>query len=257
MIRIPSVIKALSPSLALVLPGLLATSMAIAATPEALNTLEVNGQKMPIKQVLETPIEGIYEVQLETGENFYTNAEGSYFLIGDLLENTAEGLVNLTEQRRNAERAEQIAAIPADEKILYRGTEEPKATITVFTDTTCGYCRKFHQEIPQLNKMGIAVSYLAFPRGGMLSEGARRLEQVWCADNRTEALTDAKQDTLPEKAPDCDNPVASQYQLGLELGVQGTPAIVLPDGTMVPGYVPANRLASILGIDAEQEKGSH
>ncbi|WP_417328969.1 DsbC family protein [Halomonas cupida] len=244
MTRTLSVITALT-----LTTGLLASSVAMADTPEALNELEVNGQKMPVKQVLETPMEGIYEVRLDTGENFYTNAEGNHFLIGDLFENTDDGLVNLSEQRRNTERAERIAAIPVDEQIVYRGTAEPKATITVFTDTTCGYCRKFHEEVPQLNDMGIEVNYLAFPRGGMMSDGARRLEQVWCTDNRTEALTDAKQDELPESPASCDNPVAAQYQLGRELGVQGTPAIVLPDGTMVPGYVPADRLAAMLGID--------
>ncbi|ALM53848.1 DsbC family protein [Halomonas huangheensis] len=243
--------RTLSVMAALILTtGLLASSMVMADTPEALNEIEVNGQKMPVQQVLETPMQGIYEVHLDTGETFYTNAEGKYFVIGDMFENSADGLVNLSEQNRSAQRAERIAAIPADEQIVYRGTDEPKAVITVFTDTTCGYCRKLHEEVPELNEMGIQVNYLAFPRGGMSSEGARRLEQVWCAANRTEALTDAKHDELPESAASCDNPVAEQYQLGRALGVQGTPAIVLPDGTMVPGYVTADRLAAMLDLDS-------
>ncbi|MEE3213969.1 MAG: thioredoxin fold domain-containing protein, partial [Pseudomonadota bacterium] len=124
-----------------------------------------------------------------------------------------------------------------------------KATIHVFTDSTCPYCRKLHEEVPRLNELGIQVNYLAFPRGGMQSEGARQLTQVWCSDNRSEAMTAAKEGEVPSDAASCDNPVEQQYHLGLELGVQGTPAIVLPDGTMVPGYVPAERLAERLGID--------
>ncbi|MCA0975903.1 DsbC family protein [Halomonas denitrificans] len=237
-----------------VLPAtLLATSLAagsaVAAPPAALNELSVNGQKMPVSQVLDTPMSGIYEVRLETGETFYTNASGSHFLVGDLYENAEDGLVNLSEQSRNASRAERLAAVAESDQIVYRGVDEPKATIHVFTDSTCPYCRKLHEEVPRLNELGIQVNYLAFPRGGMQSEGARQLTQVWCSDNRSEAMTAAKEGEVPSDAASCDNPVEQQYHLGLELGVQGTPAIVLPDGTMVPGYVPAERLAERLGIN--------
>ncbi|MCO7216445.1 MULTISPECIES: DsbC family protein [unclassified Halomonas] len=241
------------PLFVLSLPALLTaalwTSGALAAPPAALNELEVNGQKMPVSQVLDTPMDGIYEVRLETGESFYTNESGSHFLVGDLYQNAEDGLVNLSEQSRNASRASRVAAINESEQIVYRGVDEPKATIHVFTDTTCPYCRKLHEEVPRLNELGIQVNYLAFPRGGMQSEGARQLEQVWCADNTSEAMTAAKSGEVPSGATSCDNPVERQYHLGLELGVQGTPAIILPDGTMVPGYVPAERLAERLGID--------
>ena len=35
-------------------------------------------------------------------------------------------------------------------------------------------------------------------------------------------------------------------ELGELLGISGTPAIVLENGDMVPGYVPAKRLAALL-----------
>jgi thiol:disulfide interchange protein DsbC len=44
----------------------------------------------------------------------------------------------------------------------------------------------------------------------------------------------------------CENPVAQQFQLGQALGVQGTPAMFLEDGTSLPGYVPAKRLAETI-----------
>ena len=43
-----------------------------------------------------------------------------------------------------------------------------------------------------------------------------------------------------------DNPVAMEYELGQRIGVQGTPAIVTENGKIIPGYVPAERLALIL-----------
>ena len=211
-------------------------------------SLQVNGQPMPVEQVDATPMDGIYHVRLESGESFYSNADGSHFLVGDLFENTATGLVNLTEQIKNQERVAALAAIPESERIVYRGVDEPKATVVVFTDPTCPYCERLHEAVPELNERGIAVHYLAFPRAGMNSDAAKSMQQAWCADNRSEAMTRAQQRQALSGPSDCDNPVAEQYNLGMGLGVQGTPAIILPDGQLVPGYVPPERLAAMLGL---------
>ncbi|PMR80398.1 DsbC family protein [Halomonas urumqiensis] len=213
--------------------------------------LAVSGQPMPVESIHETPLDGFFEVRLETGERFYSDAEGSHFLVGDLYENGERGLVNLTERGRNGERAERLASVPEDQRVIFRGAGESRAELVVFTDTTCPYCRQFHEEVPALNELGIEVHYLAFPRKGMSGEGARVMQQVWCAENPSEAMNTAKRTEPLSGAASCDNPVESQYHLGMELGVQGTPAIVLPDGRLVPGYVPAERLADMLGLEAE------
>lgn len=212
-------------------------------------SLSVNGQSMPVKAVTETPMDGVYHVRLESGESFYSNADGSHFLVGDLYENAPDGLVNLTEQEQNQERADALAAVPESELVIFRGADEPKATITVFTDPTCPYCARLHDTIPELNERGIAVHYMAFPRAGMASQAATTLQQVWCSDNRSEAMTQAKEGKSISSAADCDNPVAGQYDLGKALGVQGTPAIILPNGQLVPGFVPPERLSAMLGLE--------
>ncbi|MEC9483523.1 MAG: DsbC family protein [Halomonas sp.] len=242
-------IKTIFSTLGLMTLGVAGLAQAAPTAQQLAERLAVNGEPMPVKSVSETPLENVYEVRLDSGETFYSDAEGSHFIVGDLFANGEDGLVNLTQQARNAERADRLARVPLDERIVFRGKADPKATIQVFTDVTCPYCRKFHEEVPRLNEMGVEVQYLAFPRSGLGSQGARQMAQVWCADNRTEALTAAKHGEALKNAPDCDNPVIDQYHLGLELGVQGTPAIVLPDGRMVPGYVPAERLAAMLGIE--------
>ncbi|WP_052383973.1 DsbC family protein [Litchfieldella xinjiangensis] len=221
-----------------------------ADTPEALTErLSVNGKPMPVSEVRETPLEGFYEVRLENGETFYSDAEGTHFLVGDLYRNGDDGLVNLTEQRRDAERDERLDAIPESERVVFRGTGETRAVVRVFTDTTCPYCQRLHEEVPKLNEMGVEVHYLAFPRAGVDSEGGRTLRQIWCAENPAEAMNAAKREETISGTADCDNPVEAQYHLGMELGVQGTPAIIMPDGRMVPGYVPAERLVEMLGLN--------
>jgi len=242
-------------SLRTLLGGLLATTLSVPLLAQADSTerlaerLAVNGQPMPVQSVSETPVAGLFSVHLETGERFYSDAEGRHFLVGDLYENGDQGLVNLTEQGRNGERAARLAEVPESERVIFRGADESRAAVVIFTDTTCPYCRQLHEEVPRLNEMGIEVHYLAFPRTGMNAQGARTMQQIWCDANPSEAMSAAKRQESLSGAADCDNPVEAQYHLGLELGVQGTPAIVMPDGRLVPGYVPAERLAAMLGIE--------
>ena len=47
---------------------------------------------------------------------------------------------------------------------------------------------------------------------------------------------------------ECDNPVLDHYGLGNEIGISGTPALILPDGQVIPGYMESDRLAAILAI---------
>lgn len=234
----------------LALAGTLLPALAHAqAAPSALtDSLRINGQKVPVESVSPTPMSDLYHVQLEGGEAFYANADGSYFVVGDLYQNDSDGLVNLTEQDKNQERVAALAAVPQSQRAVYRGVDEPRATITVFTDTSCPYCTRLHESIPELNERGIAVHYLAFPRSGMQSPAARVMQKAWCSDNVSEALSQAFNNETLAASASCDNPVADQYELGVSLGVQGTPAIILPDGTMVPGFVPPERLAAMLGL---------
>jgi thiol:disulfide interchange protein DsbC len=133
--------------------------------------------------------------------------------------------------------------------IVFSPEGEPRAHITVFTDVTCFYCQKLHKEVPELNKKGVEVRYLAYPRAGVGSAGFKQLASAWCADNPQETLTLLKsKKSVPENVC-ADNPIAAQYQLGQELGVRGTPAIVTEDGQMIPGYQSADELMVTLGLN--------
>src|SRR5690554_7825377 len=105
---------------------------------------------MPVESVRVTPMEGIFEVLLATGERFYSDADGQHFLVGDLYENGAQGLVNLTEQGRNGERAARLAEIPECERVIFRGTCESRAELVVVTGTTLPYCRQLQEGATRL-----------------------------------------------------------------------------------------------------------
>lgn len=191
---------------------------------------------------------GLYEVSVKSGPTLYVSADGGFFVAGDLFAVGPGGFTNLAEQKRDADRRQALASLNPADMIVF-APANPKATITVFTDIDCGFCRKFHQEVPQLNAMGIAVHYLAFPRAGVGSPAYRKIATAWCATDRGATLTRLKNG---ENVPDnvcANNPVAAQYALGEQLGVTGTPALVLEDGTLIPGYQPAAELARLLGVN--------
>jgi len=233
------------------LGGMILGAGARAEDPQAdviLKALSAARPDLKYEQPRPSPMPGLYEVQVQGGPLLYIDADGRHFIAGDLFEVQKSGFVNLAEQGRQQERAELIAAVKPEDMIIF-APENPKATIAVFTDVDCGYCRKLHSEVAELNELGIAVHYLAFPRAGLGSESFRKIASAWCAKDRGAALTSLKNgEDIPENVC-ADNPVAAQMLLGEKVGVNGTPALVLEDGTLVPGYRPAKELAKLLGIE--------
>jgi len=202
---------------------------------------------IPIQSVSVTPIPGILALELSGGTTFYGTSDGRYLFAGDLYELTADELVDVAEAGRAEKRHAIMAGVDPDGMIVFKANGKRKAVISVFTDVDCVYCQKLHLEVPQLNAMGIEVRYLGYPRAGIGSESYDRIVSAWCAGDPNEALTKVKAGE-PIPAAKCDNEVAAHYGLGRELGVAGTPAIVLEDGRLLPGYMPAAALAKAVGI---------
>ena len=200
-----------------------------------------NFPDVKIDAIAETKLTDLYEVTF--GANIvYVDGKGHYLFNGNLLDlQTGEAV---TVQRMRNLKATMLAKLDEKEMIVY-GNKDAEHTITVFTDIDCGYCRKLHNEMDQYIAQGIRVRYLAFPRAGVPSESAKVAESVWCAEDRNQAMTTAKQGGEVE-AKTCENPVAKHYQLGQQFSVRGTPALFLEDGELLAGYVPAERLKLIL-----------
>jgi len=195
-----------------------------------------------------SPIPGIAVLQVENGPLLYVYNDGEFFFDGDLYQVGKGRFINIKEQALTAVRKDLLDEIPLADMIVFSPTVPVQGVINVFTDVDCGYCRKLHQEVPELNAMGIEVRYLAFPRAGIGSASYKKIASAWCADEPGQALTALKNGKEIEQNVCADNPVAKQYKLGQKMGVNGTPAIVLADGSLLPGYRPAAELAKVLGI---------
>ncbi|TXS96007.1 DsbC family protein [Parahaliea maris] len=212
-------------------------------------TMEVASTGLKIESVSTSELPGMYEVQFANGPLVYATEKGNYFIVGDLFTVGPQGYVNLAEKRRDGVRLERLASLEPEDMIIFSPEGETRAHITVFTDVTCFYCQKLHKEVPELNKRGVEVRYLAYPRAGLGSPGFRQLASAWCADDRQDTLTRLKNRETVDENVCPGNPIAEEYALGQELGVRGTPAIITESGKMIPGYQSADELMATLGLN--------
>jgi thiol:disulfide interchange protein DsbC len=186
-----------------------------------------------------SPIPGIFEFT-QGADISYMTADGKYFLDGNLYDMATRE--NLTEALRTRARLAMISAVPETEMLIF-GPKNPQYTITVFTDVDCAYCRKLHSEMAELNRLGVRVRYMFFPRTGPNTESWKKAEVVWCSADRNEALTRAKAGGQLDMSKKCDaTPVAREYALGQSIGVRGTPAILTENGDYISGYMPPREL---------------
>ncbi len=196
-----------------------------------------------VEDLKPSPIAGIYEF-VQGADVSYITADGKYFLDGNVYDmKTRE---NLTEVLRTHARLALISEVPESQMIIF-SPKNPLYTITVFTDVDCQYCRKLHSEIAELNKLGVRVRYMFFPRSGPNTESWRKAEVVWCSPDRNEALTRAKTGAQLDMNKTCaPTPVAREYALGQSIGVRGTPAILTEKGDYISGYMPPHDLVQEL-----------
>lgn len=201
-------------------------------------------QGVTIEKAQPSVIEGLYEVFVkESPYPIFLSKDGKYMLEGNAID-LVKG-ENMSERYANMKNKDLIAELDEKDMIVYKSPNE-KYVVTVFTTTDCPFCRMLHSQMDDYLAEGITVRYISFPFRGLSSEGYREMVSVWCSDDRNRAMNEAVsyaegKGNAP-KAVTCENPVAEQYNLGIKMGVQGTPAIILEDGAMLPGYLSAKDL---------------
>ncbi|MFT5788968.1 MAG: thiol:disulfide interchange protein DsbC [Shewanella sp.] len=194
-----------------------------------------------VMSIKESPIAGLYEALTNRGV-LYISKDGTKMFHGTLYD-LDKGMKNLTEAAMAGPRIDMMK--PLEENMLVYKAKNEKHVVTVFTDVSCGYCRKLHNQMDEYNDLGITIRYLAFPRAGVPSANADEMEAVWCAADPLKAMGDAKAGKPVQNAK-CDAKIAEQYNLGQAFGINGTPALVLEDGSLIPGYQPPKDLLRAL-----------
>ena len=189
-----------------------------------------------------SPLPGYRQV-IVGGQMVYVSDDGRYLLQGSLFD--VKSKRDLTAARLAVDTRRKVDAVPDGKRIAFAPSGKPKYKVTVFTDIDCGYCRKLHSQIAEYNQRGIEIDYLFFPRSGINTPSYDKAVSVWCAKDRKAAFTAAKsgKDPAPLK---CDNPIADQFNLGIQVGVDATPTVLAPDGTRIGGYLPPDQMLARL-----------
>lgn len=224
--------------------SLMSSAVVLAEETDAgVATLEkaLASRKPPIRadEISATPLPGLYQVVLGR-QVVYMDANAEYMLDGDLM--NLKSQINYTENAKSKIRLNAIAALGEENMLVYRPAKV-EHKITVVTDIDCPYCRRLHNEVPEYLENNVEVRYIFMPLKG--AKDRKKTESVWCSDDRQEALDIAKAGgEIEEKT--CDNPLDKQMQTARQLGVRGTPAIILESGEMLPGYMPVKKLVAEL-----------
>lgn len=216
------------------------------AVVEALQTnLTASGIEERIVSAVPTDMDGIYWVMAEGLPSFFTDKSGKHIIQGQIIAVGEAQPVDISAALTAKTAQEALKAVDKKEMIIYPAKGETKSVIYAFTDADCGYCRKLHEEMDDINARGIEVRYLAWPRS---QESVPKMEAIWCSQDRNAAMNQAKMGA-DVQAPSCANPVQEHMALGARLGVRGTPAVFTEAGEQVGGYLPAAQLAEAVGAN--------
>lgn len=206
--------------------------------------LAKSGITAKITSVTATSMPNIYWVKAEGLPAFFTDVTGQYVVQGDIIKVGGAKPEHISANLQAQDAKASLASIDKKDMIIFPAKGQMKAAIYVFTDADCGYCRKLHSEIDEINALGIEVRYLPWPRS---EQTMPIMEKIWCSSDRKKALTDAKLG-MPINSPTCSNPVRKIYALGANLGINGTPAVFDTEGHQLGGYLPPAELAQALNL---------
>lgn len=195
-------------------------------------------------------LDNVYQAILSSGEIVYTDNKSSFIMFGNFLDMRQKEIKNLTEIKETQFKTEKLEAVSSKDTINYAAKGKRRSLLYIFTDISCPYCHKMHDEIPALSKQGIEVRYLAFPRSGLKGDTYKTMHNIWCASNRHKALDAGYKNKSVAKASSlCKSLVSEQFNLGRQLGVTGTPAVFTQDGKQIGGYAQTSKILKALKLD--------
>ncbi len=195
-----------------------------------------------IDEISKTAMPGLFEVRVGGTDIFYTDAEGNFFIQGNLID--TKNKRNLTEDRVAKLTEIDFDALPLkDAFTVVRGNGKRK--VAVFEDPNCGYCKRFETDLQNVNN--VTVYMFLYPILGQSSTD--RSKNIWCAKDRAKAWTDwmVKNADTPAAGATCDaTALARNVEFGKKHKITGTPTLIFADGNRVPGAIGAAQVEKFL-----------
>ncbi|WP_159124367.1 MULTISPECIES: DsbC family protein [Acinetobacter] len=216
------------------------------AQQRLISTLEGHFKKAGINAkitgIKTTEVPNMSWVSLEGMAPVYVTNDGKYLIQGDVIRLGDKELHNVSETLQSDVNKKIFANLKAEDLLIYPAKGKTKHVIYVFTDVSCPYCHKFHEQMDEMNSKGIEVRYIAWPRG---EQHMPAMEAIWCNSDRRAAFDQAIAGGSITPTT-CKNPVKDQYQMGLNIGVNGTPGVYSSEGLYLGGYMSTSELLNRL-----------
>ncbi|MFQ3249742.1 DsbC family protein [Glaciecola sp.] len=214
-----------------------------------------NANIVVVRELSEHQLPGLYEVRLD-GRTLVVTKDGTKAIIGEVFD--LQKMINLTRVEQQKSQVvlveKELTKMTKNDFVTYPAKGETVGKLYVFSDTTCGYCKKMHLEVENYQNAGIEVNYIPYPRNRLVDgdPAFERMKQVMCASNRTEAMTRIKAGTDNDDYvknsydPSCVETVLKGRAAGERIGLEGTPFMYLSKGEMqiIPGYQPSSAVIS-------------
>jgi thiol:disulfide interchange protein DsbC len=193
-----------------------------------------------------SPVEGLWEVMLQVGNKkgvVYIDSSKKYIVSGAIID--AKSKKNITAERFAEMNKVDFSKIPLDDAVVM-GDPGAKFRAVIFTDPDCPYCAKMHAEMKKVvEKRKDIVFFVKMLPLPMHPDAGWKAKSIICKKS-VKLLEDNFAKKKIEKV-ECDTKaVEANTQLASELGINGTPAMVLQDGRVMPGYKEADALIKII-----------
>ncbi|MBI5561352.1 MAG: DsbC family protein [Deltaproteobacteria bacterium] len=220
---------------------------------EAGKLLMADKFKAKISDVREAPVKGVWEVELTQGDKtiiVYVDYSKKYLVEA-----------KFTELGKLAEAAEppkakvvDLKKIPLDKAVVL-GNAKAEKRVIIFDDPDCPYCRQLDKEVKKIletrKDIAFYVKMLPLP---IHPNAYAKSKAIVCNKSAADLLADAMADReLPKSTCDTKE-LDNNIKLAEELGIHGTPGIILPDGRLIPGYVQAETLLNLIDTPPDKQK---
>jgi thiol:disulfide interchange protein DsbC len=207
--------------------------------------------------VEESPVQGLWVVDIAKGGKkipLYIDYSKKYVLsaqvlrIGTKADFTSERMKKLNEVKADFSR------IPLEDALVV-GKFSAKRKVVVFSDPDCHYCARLHAEMKTvIEKEPEVAFYVKLYSRNNDPAVMEKAKSIICA--KSLALLESAYAGKPLPPADCGTDAPGEtLKLAGRLNIQGTPALVLPDGRVMTGYRNANALMELLAGPAPSGTG--
>ncbi len=217
---------------------------------EAENILKEGGiaelKTVKVTSVSQAPARGLWEISIQKDGKkgiIYLDFSKKFLMIGQIVELRTSK--NITQERFIELNKIDVSKIPLSDAILM-GDKKAKYRVIVFTDPDCPFCAKLHRELKQVieKRKDIAFYIKLFPLPNH-KDAYWKAKSIQCKKS-LELLENNFEGRVPPQ-PDCEtDQIDKNISLGRELGISSTPSIILPDGRVIPGAIPADKIIELI-----------